>query len=487
MNAVSKDIKDDKQIPLLVDMDGALIATDTLYEMTLLFVKQSPLKIFMLFIWLARGKQVLKEELSERTNLNVDTLPYRQQVIDYLRSQSEQGRKIILLTGSWGDVAKRVAGRFDFISDVVATNRQQNMTGQTKAEYARRTWGEQSFDYLGNEKKDLHVWKYTRRAIVVGAQSLAETAAKVSQLEQVFAVESAGVMTWLKAIRIHQWAKNMLVFVPLLTSHSLFKPELVMNALLAYLSFCTVASATYLLNDLLDLESDRKHHTKRNRPLAAGRLTIMQGVTAGVVLFCLGLYLAIQFTNTLFLLFLLIYLTLTIMYSFVLKHLQSADVISLASLFTLRIIAGAAAISVPLSFWLLCFSMFLFLSLAMIKRVSELIHLQRQTENPSQQVAGRDYLTADIVVLQSLGGAAGLMSVLIFALYVNSDQVVTMYSTPELLWLVIPVVGYWITRIWIAATRGEIDEDPVSYALHDMQSWLTVGILLLLFFLAALI
>jgi len=480
------EIIDDK-IPLLVDLDGAIVATDTLFETTILFLKKSPLMFFMLFVWLLRGKHVLKEELSKRTCLNVETLPYRQDVIDYLEQQSKQGRKIVLLTGSWVDIGRRVANKFTFISDVIATNDAENMTGRTKAKIARERWGAQLFDYLGNEKKDLQIWKIARRAIVVGNERLAKAAKDVTKLEKVFPVEPISFRIWLKAIRIHQWTKNLLIFVPLLTSHSLFEQEAVISALIAYFSFCTVASATYLLNDFLDLESDRKHSTKKYRPLASGKMSILQGILAGIVLLSVGFILAIFFLNMYFLLVLLSYLTLTILYSFILKHLQTADVISLASLFTLRIIAGAAAIGVPLSFWLLCFSMFLFLSLAMVKRVSELIHLEKQSDSESQEAMGRDYLTADIVVLQSLGGASGFMSVLVFALYINSDQVVKMYSSPEFLWLVIPVVGYWVMRIWIIAARGQVDEDPISFAIQDKQSWLTTVVLFFIFALAAVL
>jgi len=477
----------DNNIPLLVDLDGAILATDTLFETTILFLKKSPFIFFMLFIWLLKGKHVLKEELSKRTHLNVETLPYRQDVIDYLEQQSKQGRKIILCTGSWVGIGQRVANQFAFISDVIATNHDGNLTGRAKAKIAKEMWGERLFDYMGNEKKDLQIWKIARRAIVVGNEHLARAAKDVTELEKVFPLEPLSLRIWLKAIRIHQWTKNFLIFVPLLTSHSIFKPEAVISALIAYFSFCTVASASYLLNDFLDLESDRVHSTKKHRPLAAGIMSIPQGIHTGIVLLSVGIILAILYLNVYFLFVLLGYLTLTVLYSFVLKRLQTADVISLASLFTLRIIAGAVAIGVVLSFWLLCFSMFLFLSLAMVKRVSELIHVEKQSGSESQKVTGRDYLTADIVVLQSLGGASGFMSVLVFALYINSEQVVKMYSSPEFLWLVVPVVGYWVMRIWITAARGQMDDDPVSFAIQDKQSWLTTAVLFLIFALAAVL
>jgi len=477
----------DDRIPLLVDMDGTIIATDTLFETTILFLKKSPFKVFMLFFWLLRGKHVLKEELSKRTSLNVAVLPYRQEVIDYLEQQFEQGRKIILVTGSWVDIARRVANQFSFISDVIATDHEKNMAGHTKAEMASEVWGQQQFDYLGNEKKDLQVWKLSRQAIVVGTEGLAKAAGEVAKLEKVFPVQPLGFKSWLKGIRVHQWTKNLLIFVPLLTSHSFFKPEAVSSAFIAYFSFCAVASATYLLNDLLDLDADRKHSIKKYRPLAAGKMSILHGILSSIMLLGTGIILAILYLNIYFLLALLVYLTLTILYSFILKHLQTADVISLASLFTLRIIAGAAAIEVVLSFWLLCFSMFLFLSLAMVKRVSELIHVEKQSGSELQKVSGRDYLTADIVILQSLGGASGFMAVLVFALYINSGQVIKMYSSPEVLWLVVPVIGYWVMRVWIVAARGKMNEDPISFAIRDKQSWLTATTLFFIFVFAAIL
>jgi 4-hydroxybenzoate polyprenyltransferase len=214
---------------------------------------------------------------------------------------------------------------------------------------------------------------------------------------------------------------------------------------------------------------------------------ILQGVVTAAILLCIGILLAISFLNLYFLLVLLGYLAITILYSFMLKQLQTVDVITLASLYTIRIVAGAAAIGVALSFWLLCYSMFLFLSLAIVKRVSELIHVEKQKGHASEHISGRGYFTSDIVVLQSLGGASGFMSVLVIALYINSDQVVKMYSSPEILWLVIPVVGYWVMRIWIIAARGQLNEDPISFAIRDRNSWVTAFLLVLFFVMAPLL
>lgn len=465
-------------IPLLVDLDGSLINTDTLYETAVLFLKKYPWMFFMLIVWLAKGMPVLKRELATRTELDVDSLPYRQDVLDYLQGEHEGGRNIILFSGSWVDIVNRIAEKFQFIEATVATNSERNLTGSGKAEYASKRWGEDGFDYLGNEEKDLLVWKNARKAVVVGDQKLFTLAKCTTEVAEYIQVKPAGIKTWLKAVRIHQWAKNALLFVPLLTSQQFTNVESIFNAFIGFVCFGVCASATYILNDLLDLESDRKHHIKKFRPLAAGSISIPQGVLAGVFLMCLGILLAAFLLNTYFLLTLIFYILLTTVYSFKLKSLQTIDVILLASLFTIRIIAGGAAIEVALSFWLLCFSMFIFLSLALVKRVSELINAEKYSVEKSNKISGRGYFTADIVVLQSLGTSSGFMAVLVFALYINSEEVTKLYKYPQILWLICPVLGYWIMRVWMLTARNEMDEDPISFAIFDRNSWLTAIMIL---------
>jgi len=293
--------------------------------------------------------------------------------------------------------------------------------------------------------------------------------------------------TWFSAIRIRQWSKNLLIFVPLLTSHSLTQPRALVSALIAFLCFSLCASANYLLNDVLDLETDKTNDLKNKRPIAAGLMSVKQAMISSLILLSLGLTLAFYFLNTNFLIALSAYLFLAVFYSLKFKYMQVVDVMVLASLFTLRVVAGSAVIEVSLSFWLLCFSMFLFLSLALVKRISELIHQEKVSGGLSENVIGRGYLTGDIPVLQSLGVAAGLIAILIFALYINSDDVIILYQRPQILWLVVPVLTYWIMRVWILTARGEMEADPIDFAIFDGNSWLAAILVIIVFLLATVV
>ncbi len=461
------------QKPLLVDLDGSLILTDTLYEMAVLAVKDKPWVLFLLPFWLMQGKALLKARLAAITNLNMASLPVNGQVIKYLREQHNRGRDIVLCTGTWSGLAESFAAQYPFFKTVVGTTEDCNLTGKNKARWAVETFGEKGFDYLGNEEKDVAVWKQADSAVVVGDEKLSRKASKVTAVSDRLDTpdRSLGAVI-LKAMRIHQWAKNALLFVPLITSHQIFVAESVLKAVIGFLAMGLCASATYLLNDMFDLEADRAHKIKRNRPMASGTLSIPQGVALGGVLLASGLILAFL-VNIWFVAALLVYLLLTILYSFKLKKLQTIDVITLASLFTTRVIAGAAAIKVDLSFWLLCFSMFMFLSLAIVKRVAELIKLENERGLlEGEKVKGRGYFSVDLITLQCLGGTAGFLAVLVFALYINSSEVVKMYNRPEVLWLMCPVLGYWIMRVWMLTARNEMNEDPISFAVTDRNSWL---------------
>jgi 4-hydroxybenzoate polyprenyltransferase len=465
------------QVPLLVDLDGSLILSDTLYETLLLVLKSSPWLVFILPFWLLQGKQVLKFQLAKRSTLNVSVLPFHEGVVDFLEREHEvNNRKIILCTGSWIEIAEDVCRLYPWMDSVVATNHDRNLTGENKAEWAVERFGKAGFDYLGNEEKDLHIWRLSRRALVVGDDRLLRQVEKVVDVEKQFLVVPVGLKICLKAIRIHQWAKNALVFVPMIASHQLSVNAFSQSAL-AFLSLSLCASATYLLNDMFDLEADRQHRVKKNRPLASGLLSIPSGILCGVFLMLAGFSLALLI-NDFFVLAIVVYVILTVLYSFKLKKLQTVDVIVLASLFTVRVIAGGMAIEVHLSFWLLCFSMFMFLSLALVKRVAELIRVEQdESAKGGEKIKGRGYFAADIVILQSLGGAAGFLAVFVFALYINSEDVREMYRYPEILWLMCPVLGYWIMRVWMLVARNQMNEDPISFAVTDFNSWLACGIM----------
>ncbi|WP_339066287.1 UbiA family prenyltransferase [Teredinibacter turnerae] len=476
------------QTPLLVDLDGSLICTDSLHETAMLLLKNKPWLIIHMVFWLMAGKQVLKGKLYRYTQLNVEALPYREEVVAYLKEEHQKGRQLILCTGTWFKLAEKIAENLGVFSGVVATDEQVNLTGKYKAKYALDTYGDKGFAYLGNSSPDLHVWQYAKSAVVVGGESLAAKARKVCEVEKVITPSKLTLKVLLKAIRIHQWAKNGLLFVPLLMAHKIDSLQSITDVICAFIAFGLCASSTYLFNDLLDLEADRKHHTKCKRPLASGVLPIPEGIMLCAGLMLAGIVIALT-VNLHFIYVLAAYLFITVFYSFKLKKLQTVDVIVLASLFTIRVIAGGVAAGVELTFWLLSFSMFLFLSLAIVKRVSELINTAKNqtAEATDKQILGRGYYQSDMEILQSLGGSAGFLAVLVMAFYINSDDVIQLYSHPQVLWLICPVIGYWIMRIWMLTARGQMNEDPISFAIKDQNSWYAGAVLIVILITAGML
>jgi 4-hydroxybenzoate polyprenyltransferase len=356
---------------------------------------------------------------------------------------------------------------------VLASDGVHNLSGTHKAEELSQRFGERGFDYAGNEARDLHVWRRARRAIVVNAApALARRAQGVTEVERVFARDGGRLHAWAKALRLHQWLKNLLVFLPLLTAHLVLAPDAVLHAGMAFACFCLCASGVYLLNDLLDLDADRRHPRKRLRPFAAGTLPLTSGLVAAPLLTLAAFALALSISK-LFALALAGYYVLTLAYSFALKRIAMLDTVVLAGLYTIRIIAGTFALRIGLSFWLLAFSMFLFLSLAMIKRYTELRTLLLNGDNRS---LGRGYAVDDLPLVQSLGGASGYLAVLVLALYINSTASEVLYRHPAGLWLLCPLLLYWISRAWLIAHRGAMHDDPVVFAVSDRTSRLLLAL-----------
>ncbi|MBC2668127.1 UbiA family prenyltransferase [Novosphingobium piscinae] len=453
-------------IPLCVDLDGTLVKTDLLHESALELAKTAPLALLRLPGWLARGKAVMKQRLSDHVDLAVAHLPYRQEVIAMITTARDEGREIVLATASDQRVAMAVANHLGLFDRILASDGVTNLSAEAKARQLVADYGEGGFDYVGNSADDLAVWRRARRAIIVSHDRrlharLAEQSGEIERL----ASAAPRWRDWMRSLRPHQWLKNLLIFVPLLAAHRAGDARLAGQAIVAFVAFCAAASSVYLVNDLVDLSSDRRHHSKRRRPFAAGSLPVSAGIlmapVALIVSLGLGFVLPPAFTAVLG-----FYLILTSIYSFWLKRQVLVDVMLLAGLYTLRIIAGAAATGVVPSFWLLAFSMFFFLSLAMVKRHQELHSASAETG----MLAGRGYMRSDLPVLMALGSASGLMAVMVLALYINSPIVISGYREPIWLWLVPPLMLYWTGRLWMKTQRGEIHDDPVVFALRDRQS-----------------
>ncbi len=471
----------ESSLPLIVDLDGTLIKTDLLLESYLLLIKNNFFYIFLALIWLLKGKSHLKSQIAKRVELPTDLLPYNTEVLEYLNEQKAQQRTLILATASHEILAHVVADHLKLFDEVLATDDHRNLSGSVKAQELISRFGEQGFDYIGNHDIDLKVWQHSKHALVVGSSKLTAKANNVSTVVKEFTIERPTFKTYVKALRVHQWVKNGLIFVPLFTAHALNDRHLLLLCVLGFISFSLCASSVYFLNDLLDLNDDRGHATKKNRPFAQGSLPLLTGIVGAPILLSFAvficLFIPIEFSSIL-----LIYYLLTLGYSFKLKQLVMVDVVTLASLYTIRILAGAALIGVYLSFWLLSFSMFVFLSLAIIKRYTELMRLKKKN---SDKQSARGYQVDDLELLSSLGAASGYLSVLVFALYVNSPEIHALYSQPEIMWPACLVLLFWISHLWIIAHRGQMDDDPIVFALKDFTS-IVCGILIALFMIVAI-
>lgn len=458
-----------QQKPLCVDLDGTLIKSDILMESLLVLIKQNPLYLLLLPLWLLKGKANFKHQIAQRADINVARLPYQPEFINFLKLQKESGRRLVLATASNIKYADQIAFYLGLFDEVLASDATHNLSGTNKRHAFIEKFGEQGFVYAGNDTPDLKIWPHAAAAVLVNPlRGVEGKARKQTAIEAEFIDHNSKLKHYIKSIRPHQWLKNVLIFVALVTSHQFTETTAIIQALLAFVAFSLCASSVYLINDLLDLADDRKHPRKRHRPFAAGALSLVHGALLVPVLLLFSFALACMVSSN-FVAVLSIYFALTLAYSFKLKRVMMLDVISLAALYTLRIIAGAVAIEVPLSFWLLAFSMFIFLSLAFVKRSTELMEA---LDNNKEKLSGRGYQTIDLEHLNTMGSASGYLSVLIIALYINSEEMMQLYTHPKALWLICPVLLYWVSRIWLKTGRGEMHDDPVIFALTDKASLL---------------
>ena len=472
---------DNNRIPLCVDLDGTLIKTDMLHESALALFKANPISILAFpFILIFKGKAALKQWVANRFVFEPSVLPFNEDLVRFLYAQHATGRQLVLCTASDYIIAKAIAKNLGIFAEVIASDGSVNLEGKRKAEALVSRFGEKGFDYAGNSRPDLEVWRCARNAVIVCASAgLHRDARAICFIEKIFEPSRSRITVWGKALRFHQWLKNALLFVPLLAGHQLVDRAAWVSLFCAFVAFSLCASAVYILNDLFDLESDRQHPRKCKRPFASGALPVYKGVLVAPLLFLLSCVVG-GYVGTAFFQCLLIYFLLTCVYSVRLKQLVLVDCMTLAILYTLRIVAGAAAIGNPLSFWLLAFSVFLFLSLAFIKRFAE---LKAQLLQDKHKAHGRGYFTDDAPMIQMLGIVSGFMSVLVLALYLNSPEVQLLYAQPEWVWGNVPVMVFWISWMWLRAHRGEMHYDPLIFAVKDKVSLVSgvlfVGFLLL--------
>jgi 4-hydroxybenzoate polyprenyltransferase/phosphoserine phosphatase len=454
--------------PLCVDLDGTLVATDTTVESILEVLKAAPWKLLAVIAALLGGRPALKRYLAKHVTLDAAALPYRPEVLAAMRQARSEGRQVLLVTASDQSTADAVAAHLDLVDDAVGTHSDVNLKASQKAAYLVERFGPGGFQYVGDSSADLPIWKAAGEAVMVAPSgSTQRRAERTLPKSSVLVPRPNKLRAAIKELRPHQWAKNVLLFVPLYFAHEYTDLRLDFVALMAFFSFNFAASSIYVLNDLIDLPADRMHRTKRNRPLAAGTLSIFEGILLSGGSLAASLAIAIAFVNPMFVAAVLGYVLLTTAYSFVLKQKMIVDVLTLASLFTYRVMAGGIAVGVPLSEWLLAFSIFFFTSLAFVKRYSELIQIKA---DGGRSIKGRNYVPADIPIITSAGPAAGFLAVLVFALYINTPTIVAYYPHPQVLWGICLVLVYWIMRIWFLAARDKMHDDPVLFAVKDRIS-----------------
>ena len=462
--------------PLCVDLDGTLVLTDTLVESVFALLRRNALYLFLLPLWLLKGKAGFKAAVAGRVRLDPATLPYAPELTAHLRQRQAAGQPLVLVTASDQGAAQAVADHLGFFDQVLGSDGITNLKGSAKAALLQQRFGNPGFAYAGNSKADLPVWAAAEEVIVVNpSPGVLAAARRQGEVGRVFDAGGQSVFSLLmRALRPHQWLKNGLLFIPLLMAHRVLEPALLSQALLAFASFSLCASSVYLLNDLLDLDHDRRHPVKRLRPFASGALALQWGMLC-VPLLLLGAFAIAWLLPGEFLGVLALYYAVTLAYSLRLKRSAGIDVITLAGLYTLRIIAGAAAVGVAASFWLLAFSMFLFLSLALVKRYAELRVASQQDEpQAAGQAPGRGYSVADLETLSQFGSASGFMAVGVLALYINGEAVRQLYQHSMLIWLLCPLVLYLVMRVWLLARRDELLEDPVVFFMRDARSLLAV-------------
>ena len=444
-----------------------MIRTDLFFESFLKFIKTNPFNVFPFLCWLLQGRSIAKERLAERVEIDASLLPYETELVDYLAEQKKQGRRIVLATASHRRYAEQVALHLELFDHVIATEAGDNQKGRRKLATIRALAGEAGFCYAGDSAADRPIWQAAESLIFVNAPAADVTAAETAKnVELTIRTRPPQWRAFRREMRLHQYAKNALIFVPLFTSHSYLSAPGIVAALVAFVCFSLCASGVYFLNDLLDLQADRQHPRKRNRPLASGNLALSTGIAGAIALPLIAFALAFAFLPMLFVAVLASYYLATNAYSFFLKSISTADVMTLVIFYTLRVVAGAVATGIELSSWLLAFSFFLFVSLAYLKRYIEVA----APENRETKAHGRGYSAADSETMFSLGIANMTASVLVLALYINSAEVAGLYQSPKFLWLLCFLMLYWGNRLWVGARRGKIEDDPVVCALKDKVS-----------------
>jgi 4-hydroxybenzoate polyprenyltransferase len=443
-----------------VDLDGTLIAGDLLWEAFMRLVKRKPITAFVVLLSIFRGRAQFKSQVAAHMAVNPAALPYRRELIDALEDQAHRGSRLVLATASHHTYAQAVADHLGIFHDVIASDAHVNLSGRRKAAALVERFGDHGFHYIGNDWSDVPVWRAAGEATLVGGSPrLGRYAAREHIVDHTMAGQRPWLPRLVRALRPHQWVKNLLVFVPMVAAHTIRQPAQWKAAALTFVAFSLCASA---------IDADRLHPRKRTRPFAAGELAIPSGAAASASLMLLSLAVATAGVSGRLALVVLAYILATSAYSFYIKRQPVLDVFALTGLYMVRVVAGGVATGTPLSSWLLAFILFLFLSLAFVKRYTEVV----STKN---WIPGRGYCPDDALWMHAIGTTAGYMAVVVLALYVNAPEVVPLYTRPQVLWLLCPLLLLWVTRLWFRAGRRMIHDDPIFETLKDSATYLLLA------------
>lgn len=468
--------------PICVDIDGTLVSANTLIESTVIAIKARPMRIFALCGALLKGKAHAKHLIGQYSLQEQITFPYNSDFLAWLKKQHQNKRTLILTSATDQAIAESISYDLGIFTEAIASTKERPVSASTKHRILKKRFQNQKFAYAGNSPADLSIWNIADSAITVNATPRVVAAAKkLAFIEAEFSLqESLRVRTILQEIRIHQWLKNLLLFVPAISAHTILEPSVLVHAIIGFVAFGFLASATYIFNDILDVPSDRMHPIKKHRPIASGKLSMAQGFIIGSALGIGALALSLFALPASFLGLLALYAGINIIYTFRAKKVPYLDIGILAGFYVLRIIAGSAATGIETSAWLFFFAGCFFFNLASMKRVAELLQLGKDQEN----ISSRGYKKRDISILKSLGFLCIAFSCIVLALYITNQNVTDLYTRPLLLWLTIPLIVIWASRMWRFTLEKRMPEDPVLFASKDIASYVIAGSLLLVLLIA---
>jgi 4-hydroxybenzoate polyprenyltransferase len=468
--AGGKDALRSARPPLAVDLDRTLIRTDSLIEHFICSALRHPRKALLALRALRNGKAHFKSAVTSAVALDCSHLPFNEALLDYLRSERHEGRELHLVTAADQGIADVVAEKTGVFASAVGSSDGINLKGERKLAYLEDRFPD-GFSYAGDSAADVLIWRKARSAVLVGVAKSTRRAVTAMGciVEHEIAAERPAVRDWIKLMRVHQWSKNLLLFVPLILGHAFLNSLAVIASVLGFLAMSLTASGTYVFNDISDVAADRAHPTKRRRPIARGAIDAGGAFVAALFLIAAGV--ALMASQSLLAAGLLLaYLAMSLAYSSSLKRLALVDIFVLGGLYTIRVLMGGYLAGTEASHWLLMFSFFFFFSLSMAKRHVEIVNAALGTKE-DVVINGRGYRASDAPLTLATGIATSLLSVLIFSLYIANDMYPRgLYNHPQWLWANVILVMMWSSRIWLLSHRGELDDDPVSFALRDPPS-----------------